>query len=96
MIPGLPRSPNRPAHRSAWASQERQDEPALPQGGGLYPELALVMVGLLTAEGIGKMDEIISTPSVVRPPEIRSRLDQGLGMALFEAVHDAGHITTRS
>jgi tetratricopeptide (TPR) repeat protein len=33
------------------------------------------------------LDEIISTPSVVRPPEIRSRLDQGLGMALFEAVH---------
>ena len=33
------------------------------------------------------LDEITSTPSVVRPPEIRSRLDQGLGMALFEAVH---------
>jgi tetratricopeptide (TPR) repeat protein len=33
------------------------------------------------------LDEIISTASVVRPPEIRSRLDQGLGMALFEAVH---------
>ena len=33
------------------------------------------------------LDEIISTPSVVRPPEICSRLDQGLGMALFEAVH---------
>src|SRR3954452_19875613 len=33
------------------------------------------------------LDEIISTPSVVRPPEIRSRIDQGLGMALFEAVH---------
>ena len=32
-------------------------------------------------------DEIISTPSVVKPPEIRSHLDQGLGMALFEAVH---------
>jgi len=32
-------------------------------------------------------DEIISTASVVKPPEIRSRLDQGLGMALFEAVH---------
>jgi tetratricopeptide (TPR) repeat protein len=32
-------------------------------------------------------DEITATPSVVRPPEIRSRLDQGLGMALFDAVH---------
>jgi tetratricopeptide (TPR) repeat protein len=32
-------------------------------------------------------DEITSTASVVRPPEIRSRVDQGLGMALFEAVH---------
>src|SRR5207237_2255484 len=32
-------------------------------------------------------DEITSTASVVRPPEIRSRIDQGLGMALFEAVH---------
>src|SRR5437762_12810484 len=33
------------------------------------------------------LDEITSTGSVVRPPEIRSHLDQGLGMALFEAVH---------
>src|SRR5947207_15848201 len=32
-------------------------------------------------------DDITSTASVVRPPEIRSHLDQGLGMALFEAVH---------
>src|SRR5947207_6318257 len=32
-------------------------------------------------------DEITSTASVVHPPEIRSRVDQGLGMALFEAVH---------
>lgn len=34
-----------------------------------------------------QLDEITSTASVVHPPEIRSRLDQGLGMALFEAVH---------
>jgi len=32
-------------------------------------------------------DEITSTASVVHPPEIRSRVDQGLGMALFEAAH---------
>src|SRR5437763_9155348 len=34
-----------------------------------------------------QLDEITSTTSIVRPPEIRSRVDQGLGMALFEAVH---------
>jgi tetratricopeptide (TPR) repeat protein len=34
-----------------------------------------------------QLDEITSTSSVVRPPEIRSHVDQGLGMALFEAVH---------
>src|SRR6266568_583190 len=34
-----------------------------------------------------QLDEITSTASVVRPPEIRSRVDQGLGMALAEAVH---------
>src|SRR6266404_1291576 len=34
-----------------------------------------------------QLDEITSTASVVHPPEIRSRLDRGLGMALAEAVH---------
>jgi tetratricopeptide (TPR) repeat protein len=34
-----------------------------------------------------QLDDITSTTSVVRPPEIRSRADRGLGMALFEAVH---------
>lgn len=34
-----------------------------------------------------QLDEITSTASVVRPPEIRSRHEQGLGMALAEAVH---------
>jgi tetratricopeptide (TPR) repeat protein len=33
------------------------------------------------------LDEITSTPSVVRPPELRSSRDQGLGMALAEAVN---------
>jgi Tfp pilus assembly protein PilF len=34
-----------------------------------------------------QLDEITSTASVVRPPEIRSRHEQGLGIALAEAVH---------
>ena len=34
-----------------------------------------------------QLDEITSTASIVRPQEIRSRADRGLGMALFEAVH---------
>ena len=34
-----------------------------------------------------QLDEITTTASVVRPQEIRSRADRGLGMALFEAVH---------
>src|SRR5437764_1740537 len=34
-----------------------------------------------------QLDEITSTTAIVRPQEIRSRADQGLGMALFEAIH---------
>src|SRR6266550_3381625 len=41
----------------------------------------------LTAHFKDQLDEITSITSVVRAPENRSRHDQGLGMALFEAVH---------
>src|SRR5882672_5126363 len=34
-----------------------------------------------------QLDEITSTSSIVHPPEIRSRPDQGVGMAVFEAFH---------
>jgi hypothetical protein len=41
----------------------------------------------LAARFKDQLDEITSTASIVRPQEIRSRADRGLGMALFEAVH---------
>ncbi len=50
-------------------------------------ETISVDANTLTEHFKDQLDEITSTVSVVRPPEIRSRHDQGLGMALFEAVH---------
>jgi hypothetical protein len=43
--------------------------------------------GTLEVEFQHRLEEIISIPSVVPPPEIRSRRDQGVGMALAEMVN---------
>ncbi len=53
------------------------------------PKLEKLEVGTATLANQfeGALDEILSTESVVRPPEIRSSRDQGLGMALAEAAN---------
>jgi len=55
----------------------------------IAPKIENISVDELTLASRFKdqLDEITSTTSIVRPQEIRSRADRGLGMALFEAVH---------
>lgn len=53
------------------------------------PEIKGISVDRSTVEAVfvAKLNEVAATQSVVRPPEMRSSADQGLGMALAEAAN---------